>query len=107
MDWQTYRRDQRGKALRKERMAKARLLGRHTPEQWNALQAEFGGHCVRCWTTDYGLERDHIIPIYQGGSDGIENIQPVCPPCNRQKGPETTNWKEIRRNEILNEQIKL
>jgi 5-methylcytosine-specific restriction endonuclease McrA len=43
------------------------------------------------------LERDHIVPIYQGGSDAITNIQPLCKRCNCAKGPETTDWAQRRR----------
>ena len=38
---------------------------------------------------------DHIIPICKGGTSGTENLQLLCPKCNRQKGrkilPLTTN----------------
>lgn len=83
--------------LRAARMALARFRGRHTKEEWEALKAEFNHRCVRCGREGYNLERDHIKPVYQGGSDGIDNIQPLCAWCNTAKGPETTNWANIRR----------
>jgi len=40
--------------------------------------------------------KDHIVPIYRGGSDGLENLQPLCRECNTQKGPEVFNWAAYR-----------
>lgn len=85
---------------RRERMEAARAKGRHTREQWLALKAHFRGRCVRCVArrTRSGLknvERDHIVPIYQGGSDGIDNIQPSCALCNAQKGPEAIDHRPL------------
>jgi len=65
--------------------------------QWESLKKEFDYRCVRCGLGEYNLERDHIIPFYQGGAITIENIQPLCAWCNSSKGPETTNWKQFRR----------
>lgn len=83
--------------LRQERMAEARKLGNHTKAEWEDLKDEFLNTCVRCGLIGYHLEKDHIKPVYQGGSDSIENIQPLCAWCNSSKGPEKFNWKEFRR----------
>ena len=32
------------------------------------------------------LELDHVIPKSRGGTDHIENLQLLCPSCNRIKG---------------------
>jgi 5-methylcytosine-specific restriction endonuclease McrA len=97
-DYETpFERSKRQKRIRRERMTAARTKGTHTPEEWNELKRFFGHRCVRCGRSDMALERDHIIPVYQGGSDGIDNIQPLCAPCNASKGPENFNWAYHRK----------
>lgn len=84
--------------LRGQRLRDARALGTHTEEQWEALAAEFDGRCVRCGNhPPQALDKDHIVPLYQGGSDAIENIQPLCPRCNSSKGPDSTDYAAFRR----------
>lgn len=90
---------ERGRELRSSRMTEARAKGTHTPEQWEAMKAWHNETCVRCGATGLEIVRDHIVPVYQGGSDGIENIQPLCRHCNAAKGPERADlrrdgWRE-------------
>lgn len=59
--------------------------GNFTTDEWLDLCSSFGNVCVGCGT-DERLTIDHIIPITQGGSSGIENLQPLCKPCNSSKG---------------------
>ena len=88
---------QRTRLTRKQRMVEARSKGTHTKQEWKALKAEFNNRCVKCGTDEYRVEKDHIIPVYQGGSDSIDNIQPLCARCNASKGAENFNWKDYRR----------
>ncbi len=83
--------------IRQQRMTLARQRGTHTRQQFLDLVQEFGGRCVRCEKKFPHLDKDHIIPIYQGGSDALSNIQPLCAWCNSAKGPERFNWAEYRR----------
>lgn len=64
---------------------RAATLGHHTPAEWEALLDQHGHRCAHCGTTER-LTRDHIIPLSKGGSDLIENIQPLCHRCNARKG---------------------
>lgn len=84
--------------IRRIRLAAAREKGSHAEETWLRLIAAFDCRCVMCGASMHGSEvqKDHIVPIYQGGSDGIENLQPLCRPCNTSKGPDTFNWVEYR-----------
>lgn len=86
-----------GKQTRSERLAAARAKGCHTPSEWLAMLDVFPG-CVRCGILHAKLHggkclKDHIKPIYQGGDDSIENIQPMCRNCNSAKGPEAVDHR--------------
>jgi 5-methylcytosine-specific restriction endonuclease McrA len=78
------------------RMTMAREKGTHTKEEWEALKQEFKEICVRCGKKCIQV-KDHILSVYLGGSDGIDNIQPLCWDCNVKKRSEEFNWKEYRR----------
>jgi hypothetical protein len=43
------------------------------------------GRCSQCGSRER-LEYDHIIPVSQGGSNTVRNIELLCEPCNRRKG---------------------
>lgn len=82
---------------RSERLKAARELGRHSESEWLAVR-DFFGQCVACGAVPEDLEggkliKDHIVPIYLGGSDAIQNIQPSCRNCNSSKGPDQTDHR--------------
>ena len=83
--------------IRAERLKEARVHGRHTWEQFQALKDEFDRRCVKCGTRHFPVERDHIVPVYMGGRDTIDNIQPLCAYCNSSKKSDSFNWAEYRR----------
>jgi uncharacterized protein YdaU (DUF1376 family) len=97
---------------RAERLAHARSLGTHTQEEWIAIGDVCDHRCVRCGIHETELHgsalcKDHIVPIYQGGSDSIENIQPMCRNCNSSKGPDCTDhrradWRELLAKRLAN-----
>lgn len=48
-------------------------------------------HCAHCGRlVDYpdGFELDHVIPLFKGGKDIIENCQVLCIECHRKKTKE-------------------
>ena len=75
--------------IRSKRMIAARAKGEHTKRQWLEMK-RFFQTCVKCHGASglINVERDHIIPVYQGGDDSIRNLQPLCAQCNAHKGPE-------------------
>jgi HNH endonuclease len=42
--------------------------------------------CRICNRAGVELEVDHIVPVSQGGSDRMDNLQTACQDCNRGKG---------------------
>ncbi|MCA1630933.1 MAG: HNH endonuclease [Acidobacteria bacterium] len=80
--------------------------GSHTHKEWLEKLARYN-RCPRCnrlwsevprrpnlryksvWT------KDHIIPITDGGTSDIANIQPLCYSCNFSKCNEK-RWRRVR-----------
>jgi hypothetical protein len=73
------------KAIRRERI---RVNGGfHSENEWELLKAQYNWTCPNCKKSEPSIKltRDHIIAIARGGSDNIENIQPLCVKCNSKK----------------------
>lgn len=64
------------------------VVGKHSLEEWNDLLIEFNNRCAFC-RKKTKLTKDHIVPLSEGGTDYIDNIQPLCKSCNSKK------WKHI------------
>ncbi|MDE2702340.1 MAG: DNA methyltransferase [Chloroflexota bacterium] len=60
------------------------------------------GHCNGCQSDfPYRLfEIDHVVPRTRGGSDHVENLQLLCPHCNRIKGDRSQAYLVSRLMEL-------
>jgi 5-methylcytosine-specific restriction endonuclease McrA len=81
-----YNYEDNGRRIRR----KVRLLkngGFHSQGEWENLKAQYNWTCPACKKSEpkISLTKDHIISVLKGGSNNIENIQPLCRPCNSRK----------------------
>lgn len=63
------------------------LTEHFTGTQWADLKTRSGYRCLRCNLSEpeIKLTVDHIVPMSKGGLNVIDNIQPLCGPCNSKK----------------------
>ena len=69
------------------KIRKRNAVGSHTFGEWELLKRRYGYICPACGLGEptIKLTEDHIIPLSRGGSNYIENIQPLCAKCNTRK----------------------
>ena len=69
------------------KMRRINASGLHTSEEWEKLKKFYGSICLRCKRPERirKLTEDHVVLLTRGGSDSIDNIQPLCQHCNSWK----------------------
>lgn len=69
--------------------------GAFTDEQFAALCEQYDNRCLCCGEIKK-LTVDHIVPLSKGGSNDIDNIQPLCQSCNSKKHTETIDYRDTK-----------
>jgi 5-methylcytosine-specific restriction endonuclease McrA len=82
------------KVNHQRRRARKKLApGSFTKAEWQALCTWFYNRCLRCGG-EGPLTIDHVIPISKGGPNTIDNLQPLCGPCNSSKNDNTIDYRD-------------
>lgn len=83
-----YEKSEKGKLTRRliKLNRKLRTKGRINGKQVKSLLSFYSpeGRCLKC-NEIKKLELDHVNPIVMGGTNTIDNIQPLCRTCNSKK----------------------
>jgi hypothetical protein len=91
MNWLHRNPDARALYRRKRRANKG---SQHfTNAEWRALCLYYGNRCLSCGEIPPRLEADRVVPLIKGGSDLIDNIQPLCGTCNKKKYTSTIDYR--------------
>jgi 5-methylcytosine-specific restriction protein A len=61
-------------------------------------ESPFCGWCARLGLQTYAVEVDHVIPVVEGGTDDLINLQGLCLAHHREKGgrDRARFWRRIR-----------
>ncbi len=98
--YKTYYRDYRianpEKEISKRHTRRASIkaaTGKFTQNEWCNLCNFYQNTCLCCGANDKPLTPDHVRPLSSGGSNTIENIQPLCLSCNLKKGTKIIDYR--------------
>jgi len=82
-------------ANNRRRALKLAAKGSHTEKEWQDLKAFYNFKCLKCGKQEpeVKLTRDHVLPLTEGGSDSISNIQPLCARCNSKKNNKHIDYR--------------
>lgn len=81
-------------------------------EYWLAISSSYAKHrvwerdrgkCSSCdiqcedWPQSYTWEADHVVPLIDGGSFGLDNLQTLCVDCHKAKTAKEAAERAVRR----------
>lgn len=77
------------------RVRKIQAIESYTAEEWRNLCAYYNYTCLCCGRreSEIKLTVDHIVPLARGGTNSIDNIQPLCRHCNQSKHTRTIDYR--------------
>lgn len=59
------------------------------------LRALYRSTCLACGRREPAIRLtvDHVIPLSLGGTNSLDNFQPLCADCNRRKGARLVDYR--------------
>lgn len=82
-------------------MSRAHSQG--TTTQWRNLRTAcfrvWGRACLYCG--DRATEVDHILELAAGGTNTIDNVQPLCNPCHKAKTAKFNQTGKNKKNPVF------
>ena len=93
-EWHKNNRSKTSANRNRRRARQLKAEGTFTAEEWETLLQKCGYKCLCCGRTNRKLCADHIVPLIKGGTNWIENIQPLCRNCNSEKSTKIINFFE-------------
>lgn len=87
-EWAAKNPDKEAAYLRNKRARRRGNGGKHSAADIALILQGQGGLCAfcRCNITPKNQTVDHIVPSFRNGSNGPDNLQILCRPCNSSKG---------------------
>jgi hypothetical protein len=85
-----------GKGREWKQARRARLVGaggKISASEWSELCNKYKNRCLCCGRGGVKLALDHIVPLSAGGTNTIDNAQPLCKSCNSKKGRRTIDYR--------------
>lgn len=95
-DWQKRNPDRVRQNRRARKLRKKQAIGSFTFVEWTDLCNKYGNKCLACGK-EKKLTADHVVPLSRGGSNAIENIQPLCAYANCKKHTSTIDYRMMTR----------
>jgi len=94
---QKYKKTEKGKLVARcdRHRRRNKDIGKIDIKLWLNKLIDFGGKCAYCGSLEK-IQIDHIIPISKGGSNHIDNLQPLCLHCNISKGSKIKVEEKVR-----------
>jgi len=92
--WNKLNPNKRKEAYHRRRARKNQNGGNFTWKEFIQLCEKFNNRCLSCKKIGIKLTPDHIVPLAKGGSNSINNIQPLCGPCNSSKQVKIIDYRE-------------
>lgn len=85
----------RAKYSHDRRAREANADGSYTAEEWRELCEQYDHTCLCCGKQEpeISLTVDHVVPLSKGGTNNIDNLQPLCLTCNLSKATKIIDYR--------------